>query len=271
MINEMITSCFYDSLQKTMAEIQAGSPVGQLPGSGGSIGQRSPARKSSYEHRSPSLYGSRPNSRVSFSDSPSQHSRQLSGGRVPRPPSQPRGSPEGSAGRERPASVRSLHEKVDMSEFISPLVKSAVRRWKRFHEEKVRERYKERRESKKQYVQSVRMEKKRLARRIPIDVLALEWLNNNEVTIDARAYLLDKLLPTLILGIEKLLMEVEKRNLAEDTKVNPNFNPINYLAQHLMRNNPKYSNFPEASPYIRGLHEVTDELKNHVFSFEDNR
>ncbi|XP_072034980.1 EF-hand calcium-binding domain-containing protein 5-like isoform X2 [Amphiura filiformis] len=252
-----------------MANVQAVSPIGQLPGSGG-IGRRSSAPRSQYG--SPTHYGSRPNSRVSFSDgSGKPHSRQNSGGRLPRPPSQPRGSPDGSSGRERPPSVRSLHEKVEMSEFLSPAVKTAVRRWKRFHEEKVRERFKERRQSKKLYVQTVKIEKKKLARKIPIDVLALEWMNDNKVTVDARAYLLEKLLPTLILGVEKLLMEVDKRNLAEEMEVNPNFNPINYLAQYLMRNNPKYSNFPEASPYIRGLREVTDEIKNHVFSFEDNR
>ena len=257
-----------------MANVQAVSPVGQLPNPGG-MTHRSPGARSPYGPRSPNYYGSRPNSRVSFSDGGSarQHSRQNSGGRIPRPPSQPRGSPDGSAGsgRERPPSVRSLHERVEMSEFLSPAVKTAVRRWKRFHEEKVRERFKERRQSKKIHIQVVKAEKQKLARKIPIDLLALEWMNDNKVTVDARVYLLEKLLPTLILGVEKLLMEVDKKGLAEETEVNPNFNPINYLAQYLMRNNPRYSNFPEASPYIRGLREVTDELKNHVFSFEDNR
>lgn len=124
---------------------------------------------------------------------------------------------------------------------------------------------------KKRKVEMLKEEKERLARKIPVDTLALQWLNTNEVTVDARAYLLEKLLPTLILGIEKLLMAAERKGLTESNESSPDFNPLNYLAQYLMRNNPRYSNFPEASPYIRGIREVTDELKMHVFSFEDNR
>ncbi|XP_063964727.1 EF-hand calcium-binding domain-containing protein 5-like isoform X8 [Lytechinus pictus] len=238
-----------------MAEIQAVSPAGS---------------RSFIEPRPPSQSGSRSSSRVGFNES--AHSRHSSGRikYVPshRPTSNARSTPSSS---ERPPSVRSLREKKDLNEYLSPIVKTAVRRWKRFHEQKVIERFKERRESKKQRVKDIKEEKKRLARRIPIDTLAVEWLNKNELTVDARAYLLDKLLPTLILGIEKLLMEAERRDLTEKNEANPNFNPLNYLAQYLMRNNPRYSNFPEASPYIRGMQEVTDELKQFVFSFEDNR
>nr|XP_054749406.1 EF-hand calcium-binding domain-containing protein 5-like isoform X5 [Lytechinus pictus] len=238
-----------------MAEVQAVSPAGS---------------RSFIEPRPPSQSGSRSSSRVGFTES--AHSRHSSGRikYVPshRPTSNARSTPSSS---ERPPSVRSLREKKDLNEYLSPIVKTAVRRWKRFHEQKVIERFKERRESKKQRVKDIKEEKKRLARRIPIDTLAVEWLNKNELTVDARAYLLDKLLPTLILGIEKLLMEAERRDLTEKNEANPNFNPLNYLAQYLMRNNPRYSNFPEASPYIRGMQEVTDELKQFVFSFEDNR
>ncbi|XP_033099536.1 EF-hand calcium-binding domain-containing protein 5-like isoform X2 [Anneissia japonica] len=224
--------------------------------------------------------GSRPSSRVGFIEA-RPHSRQgsqcgspspTSDVLHPRPPSHPRsGSDRGSPSFERPPSVRSLRSKAEMAEHLSPIVKSAVRRWKRFHEQRVFERFKMRKNAKDEHIRTVKEEKLRLARKIPIDVLALEWMNRNEVTVETRAYLLDKLLPTLILGVEKLLTEVEKKGLADTTDPNPNFNPINYLAQYLMRNNPRYSNFPEASPYIRGLKDVTDELKEHVFSFEDNR
>ncbi|XP_071945238.1 EF-hand calcium-binding domain-containing protein 5-like isoform X2 [Antedon mediterranea] len=220
--------------------------------------------------------GSRPSSRVGFIVEARPHSRQgsqgsnTSDGFHPRPPSSPRRSDRGSPS-ERPPSVKLLRSKTEMSEHFSPIVKSAVRRWKRFHENRVLERFKVRKLAKNEHIKTVKEEKLRLARKIPIDVLALEWMNTHEVTVETRAFLLDKLLPTLILGVEKLLTEVEKRGLAETIEPNPNFNPINYLAQYLMRNNPRYSNFPEASPYIRGLKDVTDELKEHVFSFEDNR
>ncbi|XP_071848550.1 EF-hand calcium-binding domain-containing protein 5-like isoform X3 [Apostichopus japonicus] len=234
-----------------MAEIQA------IPPTGG------------FEPRPPSR-SSRPSSRNNYSSRPGSHARRGSSGHGSRHSPQTTATSY-NASRERPPSVRSLHEKKELSEYLAPIVRTAVRRWKRFHEQRVLEKYKERREMKKRKVEMLKEEKERLARKIPVDTLALEWLNTNEVTVDARAYLLEKLLPTLILGIEKLLMAAERKGLTESNESSPDFNPLNYLAQYLMRNNPRYSNFPEASPYIRGIREVTDELKMHVFSFEDNR
>ena len=46
------------------------------------------------------------------------------------------------------------------------------------------------------------------------------------------------------------------RSLEESEGHNPDFNPVNYLAQYLMRNNPRYSNFAEAHPYCRSMKEV---------------
>ncbi|XP_019614301.1 PREDICTED: EF-hand calcium-binding domain-containing protein 5-like isoform X2 [Branchiostoma belcheri] len=83
--------------------------------------------------------------------------------------------------------------------------------------------------------------------------------------------MVDKLLPTLILGVEKLLLEVERRGLENTSDVTRDFNPINYLAQYLMRNNPRYSNFAEASPYFRGMQEVSEQLKREVLSYQDTR
>lgn len=234
-----------------MAEIQAVPPTG------------------GFEPRPPSR-SSRPSSRNNYSSRPGSHARRGSSGHGSRHSPQTTATSY-NASRERPPSVRSLHEKKELSEYLAPIVRTAVRRWKRFHEQRVLEKYKERREMKKRKVEMLKEEKERLARKIPVDTLALQWLNTNEVTVDARAYLLEKLLPTLILGIEKLLMAAEREGLTESNESSPDFNPLNYLAQYLMRNNPRYSNFPEASPYIRGIREVTDELKMHVFSFEDNR
>ena len=38
------------------------------------------------------------------------------------------------------------------------------------------------------------------------------------------------------------------------------FNPLNYLAQHLMRHNPRYNHSIENSPYMKGLTEVCLQL-----------
>lgn len=235
-----------------MAEVQTATPMG------------------GFEPRPPSR-SSRPSSRNNYSSRPGSHVRKESGGYGSRISAQTTATPYTGTSKERPPSVRSLQEKKELSEYLAPLVKSAVRRWKRFHEQRVLERFKERKELKKRKIESLKEEKEKLARKIPVDTLAREWLNTNEVTVDARAYLLERLLPTLILGIEKLLTEAERRGLTYKNESSPDFNPLNYLAQYLMRNNPRYSNFPEASPYIRGLREVTEELKTHVFSFEDNR
>ena len=111
-----------------------------------------------------------------------------------------------------------------------------------------------------------------IARKIPTEILARDWLNVSEATLETRAYLVEKLLPTLILGVEKLLNEADKRGLADGRdQRDPNFNPINFLAQYLMRNNPRYSNFSEASPYVRSIREVTEDLKRELFNIEDNR
>jgi len=118
---------------------------------------------------------------------------------------------------------------------------------------------------KKEQVQATRDEIRRIAQQILLDALASEWLTGDSETIQIRIYIVDLILPTLILGIEKLLTEVEKRHLVETKEPDRNFNPVNYLAQYLMRNNPRYSNFSEASPYIRGLRNVAEQLKLELF------
>ena len=117
----------------------------------------------------------------------------------------------------------------------------------------------------------MRQEAKNLARKIPMEVLARDWLCEQRATAETRAFLVDKLLPTLILGVEKLLVEVDKRGLSDTVEPDPNFNPINYLARYLIRNNPRYSNFCEASPYVRGLRQVGEQLQKQLFNIEENK
>ena len=37
-----------------------------------------------------------------------------------------------------------------------------------------------------------------------MDILALDWFNENPVSSELRIYFVDKLLPTLVLGLEKV-------------------------------------------------------------------
>ncbi|XP_048764274.1 EF-hand calcium-binding domain-containing protein 5-like isoform X2 [Ostrea edulis] len=157
------------------------------------------------------------------------------------------------------------------TDYSRPIVRSAVRRWKRMHEQSMMEKLVGMRNDKKQQVKSSRENAKKLARKIPIEILARDWLNENEATLEVRTYMVDKVLPTLILGVEKLLSEADKRGLTDENMEDADFNPINYLAQYMMRNNPRYSNFSEASPYVRGIREVSEELKKQLFNIEDNR
>lgn len=108
-------------------------------------------------------------------------------------------------------------------------------------------------------------------RHVPLELLASEWLTEQRAGFDTRAYLAENLLPTLVLGAEKLLTEVSLRGIAECEETQPDFNPVNYLAQYLMRNNPRYSNFAEAHPYCRTMHEVTEKLKRMAVSVDENK
>ncbi|XP_078598192.1 EF-hand calcium-binding domain-containing protein 5-like [Branchiostoma floridae x Branchiostoma japonicum] len=183
---------------------------------------------------------------------------------VPSPPKGP--SPSGS---KAPTPLGEEHASPTLHALT--MAKSFVRRWRRNHEQQVMGRIQGMREEKKRRLEESREEAQRLASKVPIDILTKDWLNDDKVTIDVRCYMVDKLLPTLILGVEKLLREVERRGLEHTDGVTRDFNPINYLAQYLMRNNPRYSNFAEASPYFRGMQEVSEQLKREVMSYQDTR
>ncbi|XP_054545128.1 EF-hand calcium-binding domain-containing protein 5 isoform X2 [Talpa occidentalis] len=113
--------------------------------------------------------------------------------------------------------------------------------------------------------------KNKAEKKLPRDDLAREWFNTDNMTLNTRAYLLDKLLPTLIPGVEKMLMQVEKKTLLEKADIPTKFDPINYLGEYLMRNNPYYIKDSGMSGYQRVMKDVTEHLKIHVPNTISNR
>ena len=105
---------------------------------------------------------------------------------------------------------------------------------------------------------------------IPLDILAAEWLDTMDASIETRIYMIEKLVPTLVLALERLLGEVEKKNLLDTAELTPDFNPINFVAQYLMRNNPRF-NFSEASSYAKSMTLVQQELKDRAYELSGNR
>ncbi|KAJ3214781.1 EF-hand calcium-binding domain-containing protein 5 [Dinochytrium kinnereticum] len=134
-------------------------------------------------------------------------------------------------------------------------------------------------------------------RDMAVAALTNDFLTVSDLSLDLRAYLVETTLPTAVLALEKLIKEVERRRLledgakltpaggvalaAEDTTLEPQpdkplettFNPINWLAQYLYRNNPRYSNFTEplVAPYIASMNQIGDHLKARLFELHTNR
>nr|XP_060500974.1 EF-hand calcium-binding domain-containing protein 5 [Panthera onca] len=112
---------------------------------------------------------------------------------------------------------------------------------------------------------------KKAEKKFPRNNLAKEWFNTENMTLKTRAYLLDKLLPTLVPGVEKMLMQVEKKKLWAEADITTKFDPINHLGEYLMRNNPYYIKDSGMSGYQRVMRDVTEELKIHVPNTIGNR
>ncbi|KAJ7402370.1 EF-hand calcium-binding domain-containing protein 5 isoform X2 [Pitangus sulphuratus] len=117
-------------------------------------------------------------------------------------------------------------------------------------------------ETKASVIGAQKAEEEKIEKREPCDSLAREWYSEERETLDTRIYLLDKLLPTLIPGVENLLMEVERKHVLISDKDPSTFDPINYLAEYLMRHNPLCSVSPKPGPYVRGMKMVAEELKS---------
>ncbi|XP_011523065.1 EF-hand calcium-binding domain-containing protein 5 isoform X2 [Homo sapiens] len=105
---------------------------------------------------------------------------------------------------------------------------------------------------------------KKAEKKLPRDNLAKEWFNTDSMTLNNTAYLLDKLLPTLVPGVENMLTQVEKKKVLTEADTPSKFDPINYLGEYLIRNNPNYIKDPGMSGYQRLMKEVTEDLKIYV-------
>ncbi|XP_028400288.1 EF-hand calcium-binding domain-containing protein 5-like [Dendronephthya gigantea] len=161
----------------------------------------------------------------------------------------------------------SSNSKRIASPYIAQLARNSARRWRSKHEAIINKRIEKVKAERKKRLREMNFPQNRI---VPLDVLAREWLDDNPVGMEQRIYLIENLFPSLIMGLEKLLTEVEKRELVEKNTV-ATFNPVNYLAQYLMRNNPRYSNFPEASPYAKGLRKVAEDLKSEIYEIDSNQ
>ena len=77
---------------------------------------------------------------------------------------------------------------------------------------------------------------------------------------DADLYLSHSLYPILLMGLENLAAQVEKMQTEPDTRVRGRFNACAYLAEYLMRNNPKYN--PDKAKELTALYEQYSNREN---------
>ncbi|KAM9117991.1 EF-hand calcium-binding domain-containing protein 5 isoform 2-T3 [Pangshura tecta] len=136
--------------------------------------------------------------------------------------------------------------------------------WKETFYEKVQQRALNLQREKVEKIHTRKAEEEKINKKEPLDWLSKEWLSEEKMTRDTRAYLLDKLLPTLVPGVEKLLMEVERKKVLETDQDPPKFDPINFLGEYLMRHNPQFDTSAKLDPYKRGMKGVMEELKTQV-------
>ncbi|OXB59523.1 hypothetical protein ASZ78_004496 [Callipepla squamata] len=136
--------------------------------------------------------------------------------------------------------------------------------WKECFYDKVQLRSLSLQETRVKMIHAQKAKEEKVKQREPCDGLCQEWFRSESQSLEARTYLLDKLLPTLIPGVEKLLMEVERKNVLAPAKEPARFNPITFLGEYLMRHNPRCDTSTKPGPYLRGLKAITEELKREI-------
>ena len=104
-----------------------------------------------------------------------------------------------------------------------------------------------------------------------IDILCEEWLNNNE-NLSTKLYLVERILPVLVMGLEQLLTQVGKKGFEDQVGFRNDFNPMNFLAQYLMRHNPRYHHtVVSSSSYVMGLKVVTAKLREIIMEGKNKK
>ncbi|XP_060124303.1 EF-hand calcium-binding domain-containing protein 5 isoform X2 [Zootoca vivipara] len=171
------------------------------------------------------------------------------------------------AGSERsPFSETPLEEATSSPRgAVRPLTPQTDAQWKSVFYETLQPRALDLQQARVQKLRNSKMVQKKVEKKEPPDKLSRDWFNDESMTLETRAYLVDKLLPTLVPGVEKLLMVAERKKALEKEESEPlTFDPITFLGEYLMRHNPAYEIAAMPNPYVRGMKAVADELKTKV-------
>ena len=72
---------------------------------------------------------------------------------------------------------------------------------------------------------------------------------------------------TLYVEFITVCMQVSERGLEETEERQYDFNPVNLLAQYLMRNNPRHTHLPPTHPYSKQLQEVTSQITTIILYY----
>ena len=107
---------------------------------------------------------------------------------------------------------------------------------------------------------------------VAMELLAKEWLTT-QTDLTTRLYLAEQVLPVLVMSLEQLLVEVSRKSLEDQQEYRDDFNPINYVAQFLMRHNPRYPQVPltSSSLYSNGMKEVAIKLRKLAMDGGEDR
>ncbi|XP_075052984.1 EF-hand calcium-binding domain-containing protein 5 [Mixophyes fleayi] len=141
--------------------------------------------------------------------------------------------------------------------------------YKRIFSDKMQERGLKLQQETLQNIKLQRAQKQKVQEASSDYAMAREWFSQDKSSVDTRTYLLDRLIPRVVHGVDSLLMEVEKKKVLEDDSVK--FDPVTFLGEYLMRHNIEATAGSEKSAYVLGIEQVVADLKNNVYDLEFNR